>query len=459
MSLIYDDLWTGNINILFEIIADVNEAFSCLSAIRKKFYRSCTNTDYTIGESVPINPQRERLLLELAKCTSDDAIWDKIELSDAIKNKYCALFLNCFGYTSIRGLLWDDKKDLVFRWLSTHHMGDLADDIFGTVDWNSRKNMHCENDALRQQLNQRHSECKSPYYKEVYLTRAGNYSYIPPVKKGIVDYTGSRYVYRALVEILFSKEDKEEFFNEKPKGRPPKKKESLTPSAQKYRRIVSGLGVKPFFYSYEADCFRLRIPRTILNQESELEKLDKWLLQFADLFLEDKSKTYKLKSQLTYREYIIAKQDLWALLPTPNGNPNHQEDCLEDLNHKAKEFHDHQEDCLEVLDHKAKEFYDHHKFSDGSQNNEYETDVLLDLVQGYCHDNADMLTCWANIRNRNKGELFSKLLAGSLSSALNNTLRMVDFILKKESLNEDAIDQTIIESKIQKAIIDGFHSV
>lgn len=132
---------------------------------------------------------------------------------------------------------------------------------------------------------------------------------------------------------------------------------------------------------------------------------------------------------------------------------------MEDLNHKAKEFHDHQEDCLEVLDHKAKEFYDHHKFSDGSQNNEYETDVLLDLVQGYCHDNADMLTCWANIRNRNKGELFSKLLAGSLSSALNNTLRMVDFILKKESLNEDAIDQTIIESKIQKAIIDGFHSV
>lgn len=441
MSLIYDDLWTGNINILFEMIADVNEAFSCLSAIRKKFYRNCTNTDYTIGESVPTNPQRERLLLELAKCTSDDEIWDKIELSDAIKNKYCALFLNCFGYTSIRGLLWDDKKDLVFRWLSAHHMGDLADDIFGTVDWNSRKNMHYENDALRQQLNQRHSECESPYYKEVYLTRAGNYSYIPPVKKGIVDYTGSRYVYRALVEILFSKEDKEDFFNEKPKGRPPKKKESLTLSAQKYRRIVSGLGVKPFFYSYEADCFRLRIPRTILNQESELEKLDKWLLQFADLFLEDKSKTYKLKSQLTYREYIIAKQDLWALLPTPNSNPNHQEDCLE------------------VLDHKAKEFYDHHKFSDGSQNNEYETDVLLDLVQGYCHDNADMLTCWANIRNRNKGELFSKLLAGSLSSALNNTLRMVDFILKKESLNEDAIDQTIIESKIQEAIIDGFHSV
>ena len=37
--------------------------------------------------------------------------------------------------------------------------------------------------------------------------------------------------------------------------------------------------------------------------------------------------------------------------------------------------------------------------------------------------------------------------------------KMVDFILKKESLNEDAIDQTIIESKIQKAIIDGFHSV
>lgn len=30
MSLIYDDLWTGNINILFEMIADVNEAFSCL---------------------------------------------------------------------------------------------------------------------------------------------------------------------------------------------------------------------------------------------------------------------------------------------------------------------------------------------------------------------------------------------------------------------------------------------
>lgn len=86
MSLIYDDLWTGNINILFEMIADVNEAFSCLSAIRKKFYRSCTNTDYTIGESVPINPQRERLLLELAKCTSDDEIYLSSDIETNLKS-------------------------------------------------------------------------------------------------------------------------------------------------------------------------------------------------------------------------------------------------------------------------------------------------------------------------------------------------------------------------------------